>query len=209
MPPPTEAQILSSFLITPASLPTLLPYPKFLSLFPKATHSNPQIKTLYRELQHQRNLDIELVEENIEREVRRGRAVLGGLRRAVLRDRERGARRGLNHDGTQGNEEIDAADAMEIDIDSSLFTQAANLDVVKPHSLETLLPEMESAVNALEAEIEAIEARREALLEEMKATVGELSDLRYGKFARAVSGSGTVKDEVESGLKTLSDVCES
>ena len=85
--PPTEAGILSDFLIAPAPLPSIISLQKFTDLFPRPQRSNPQIKDLYGELKGKRTLDIEHVKRNIAQEVRRGEK----LRRQVIKTRWRGA----------------------------------------------------------------------------------------------------------------------
>lgn len=82
---PTESTILTNFLLPPSPLPTILSLQKFTSLFPKAQRSNPQVKYLYRELQHLRALDIDEVKQNIVREVKVGEK----QRREVIRARRR------------------------------------------------------------------------------------------------------------------------
>ena len=82
---PTESTILTNFLLPPAPLPTILSLQKFTGLFPKAQRSNPQVKYLYRELQHVRALDIDEVKQNIAQEVKIGEK----QRREVVRARRR------------------------------------------------------------------------------------------------------------------------
>jgi hypothetical protein len=80
---PTEATILTNFLLPPASLPAVLTLRKFTSLFPTSQQSNPHIRSLYRDLQYQRGLVVDAVQHNIAVEVKRGNA----QRRAVVRAR--------------------------------------------------------------------------------------------------------------------------
>jgi centromere-localized protein 2 len=70
--PPTESQILSHFLLPPAPLPAVISLSKFTDLFPADVRSNPQIPVLYRELQHQRAIDVDDVKSNISNEVKKG-----------------------------------------------------------------------------------------------------------------------------------------
>jgi Cnl2/NKP2 family protein len=61
----------------------------------------------------------------------------------------------------------------------------------KYHSTTSLLSAMETAVKDLEAEIEGLEKRSKEVMEGMRETVGGMSDLRYGRFARVgVQGQG-------------------
>jgi centromere-localized protein 2 len=68
--PPTESQILTTHLTLPAELPTIISLQDFTNFFPKSVRGNPQIKSLYRDLQHQRSLTIDRVKQNIEAEVK-------------------------------------------------------------------------------------------------------------------------------------------
>ena len=80
--PPSESQILNSFLIPPAPLPVILPPTAFVALFPPSTPS-ASITHLYRLLSHQRALLTDAVKSDIEDEARRGVA----QRRAVVKTR--------------------------------------------------------------------------------------------------------------------------
>jgi centromere-localized protein 2 len=80
---PTEATILSTFLLPPAPLPTIISLKAFTELFPRSQQSSPQIKALYRDLQHQRIKLTDAVTRNIAAEIKRGNE----QRRAVVRAR--------------------------------------------------------------------------------------------------------------------------
>lgn len=54
----------------------------------------------------------------------------------------------------------------------------------------------------MEIEIEKLKTEEAALLESVKQTIGNLSDLRYGKFANA-----NLKNDVLESLATLQEVC--
>ena len=84
-----------------------------------------------------------------------------------------------------------------------LFGATSNLPTSKPHTITTIIPELETAAQDIAAEIEELEREAEKLLEEISAGVGELSDLRYGRFA-----NGQVSDEVLQGLGALETACE-
>ena len=62
---------------------------------------------------------------------------------------------------------------------------------------------MERAAEDIEAEVGRLEEEAEALLEDMKATVGGLSDLRYGRLA-----NGQLREQVLEGLTRLESSCE-
>lgn len=88
---PTEATILSTFLLPPSSLPTIITLKGFTDLFPRSQQSSPKIRSLYRDLQHQRARVTDSVTRNIAAEVKRGNV----QRRAVVRTR----RAAENHGG--------------------------------------------------------------------------------------------------------------
>ncbi len=80
---PTEETILSTFLLNPSSLPTIISLQAFNALFPRLEQSSPEIKRLYRALQYRRTLLTDAVAQDIDLEVKRGNA----QRRAVVRAR--------------------------------------------------------------------------------------------------------------------------
>ena len=89
MPPstPTESSILTTYLLLPADLRTIVTPRQFAALFPKPHSSSPQIPALYRDLETQRAAAVAEVRENIEAEVRRGRKMRAEVAR-VRREAE-------------------------------------------------------------------------------------------------------------------------
>lgn len=83
MAPPSELKILSSYLLVPAQLPTIISLQEFIELFPTKLQSSPHIRTLYRDLQSQRNAIVDSVAVEIEDQVQSGKE----LRRTVARTR--------------------------------------------------------------------------------------------------------------------------
>ena len=81
---PSEATILSNFLLVPAQLTAIISLEEFTALFPRSQRSSPQIRTLYRDLQNQRNEIRDVVAANIENEVKEAKY----LRRAVIKARK-------------------------------------------------------------------------------------------------------------------------
>lgn len=61
---------------------------------------------------------------------------------------------------------------------------------------------MTAAANDLDAEFQDLDKECERMLEELKITIGDLSDLRYGKFANGIDG------KVVSDLENLHNTCE-
>lgn len=84
-PPPTEADLLRRYLLTP-TLPEVVPFSKFTSLFP-ASVSRRHLRTLYLDLQRQRTAQLDKVAAAIDDEVRRSRDIRREMR-AAARDRE-------------------------------------------------------------------------------------------------------------------------
>jgi centromere-localized protein 2 len=66
---------------------------------------------------------------------------------------------------------------------------------------------MLKACSELEAEIEAVEKESQEVLADIKSTIGDLSDLRYGKFNRVSSVSSDLNQEVIQGLARIEDLC--
>ncbi|CEL05343.1 hypothetical protein ASPCAL06461 [Aspergillus calidoustus] len=189
---PSEPSILANFLLAAASLPTIISLKQFTELFPKRLRTHPHIRVLYRELQQLREQDMDIVNENIDREVRQGESQKAELRKSV-------AKTGI--DGAGPN------DRREMDMDVQLFSPtSASSDQV--HSVSSLLSAMETACDSVEHEIAAVDEEAAALLSELNSTVGDLSDLRYGKMHGSV---GATDDEVVSeairGLVNLENAC--
>ncbi|KAK6597623.1 cnl2 nkp2 family protein [Botrytis cinerea] len=176
--PPTEQKILTTFLLPPSSLPQIISLASFTLLFPRSVQSSPAIRTLYRDLQHQRAQTIDNVSAEIEQEVRRGKA----MERAIVRSR-------------RADERVVEDDEVGIERAHSSNIQPP---IIHPHSLHSILPPLETAIEDLEDEIARIDAESEELLKEMKNTVGELSDLRYGRLANP-----GIREQVLEGLERV------
>lgn len=67
---------------------------------------------------------------------------------------------------------------------------------------------MAQACSDIEAEIADLEAEADAVLADIKTTIGDLSDLRYGRFARAPGAKEDLGQEVLAGLQKLTAICE-
>lgn len=80
---PTEQSILTNYLLAPAQLPTIMSLQEFTALFPRKLQSSPRIRSLYRDLQSQRNAVVDHVAAEIEQEAKRGKE----MRRAVIRSK--------------------------------------------------------------------------------------------------------------------------
>lgn len=189
---PSEAYILSSFLLSPASLPTVISLQQFTELFPKRLRSHPHIKTLYRELQEIREQDVNVVNVNIDQETKDGKKQKEELRRSVMKS---------------GVEDMDDHDRREMDMDVQLFGQKTNVASSEDyHSVSSLLSEMESACTSIERDISRIDQDAASIMSELNMTVGDLSDLRYGKMQGPGSADDVV-DQAIQGLANLEDAC--
>ncbi|KAJ5585538.1 uncharacterized protein N7459_005338 [Penicillium hispanicum] len=188
---PSEESILSNFLLSPAPLPTVLSLQKFTELFPKRLRNHPHIRTLYRELQQVREHDMDRVNENIDQEIQQGERQKAELRKASL---------------TAGVEAANEDEQREMDLDIHLFGQnsARSEDC---HSVASLLVEMEAACANLEREIADVDREAASVLAGLKTTVGDLSDLRYGKLQGPAGTANTLVDETIKGLQNLEDAC--
>ncbi|KAL4780732.1 Ctf8-domain-containing protein [Aspergillus varians] len=189
---PSETSILSNFLLSAASLPTVMSLQQFTELFPKRLRSHPHIRVLYRELQQLREQDMDIVSENIDKEVRQGESQKAELRKSI-------AETGV--DGADTNSQ------REMDMDVQLFgpTSVPSNDY---HSVSGLLSAMETACAGIESEIAGVDTEAATILSELNSTVGEMSDLRYGKMHSAVGATDEeVVSEAIQGLNNLEDAC--
>jgi centromere-localized protein 2 len=67
---------------------------------------------------------------------------------------------------------------------------------------------MDDACSDVMKEIAKMEEESETLLADIKATIGDLSDLRTGRFSKT-PGSGTeLGQDVLEGLKRLEQICD-
>jgi centromere-localized protein 2 len=60
----------------------------------------------------------------------------------------------------------------------------------------------------LEEEIKAMELEAAAVLEDIRTTVGDLSDLRYGRFSRMPGVGDELGKETLASLKKLEQMCD-
>jgi centromere-localized protein 2 len=133
--PPTESQILSTFLLPPSSLRSLISLKTFTNLFPQPQRKNPQIPYLYRELHHQRGLVVDQITRNIAEEVKSGEA----QRREVVKARRRDEREELKLLGEHDKDERDMEVAVCLRIattarDRRLIPTALRPNVQPPHT---------------------------------------------------------------------------
>ena len=188
---PTESSILSNFLLSPAPLPTLMSLQQFTELFPKRLRSHPHIRALYRELQEIREHDMDLVNGNIDKEVHQGESQKAELRKSI-------AKTGV--DGLTSN------DQREMDMDVQLFGQTSSTSDY--HSASSLLDAMEKACSDIGHQVAEMDEEATLILSKLNNTVGDLSDLRYGKMQGPAGTSGEdMVNEAIRGLSNLEDAC--
>ncbi|EED24448.1 conserved hypothetical protein [Talaromyces stipitatus ATCC 10500] len=190
---PSEESILSNFLLSPASLPTIISLQKFTELFPKRLQSHPQIRVLYRELQELRAQDMDMITEHILDEVKASEQQKVDLLQAAKAS-------GVHGFGDSENRETN--------LDLEFFGQASTTQQVEYHSSSSLLAEMESACAALEQETAAVEQEATSTLSTVKKIVSDLSDLRYGKLNKSGITPEEYAGEVVRGLHGLQDACD-
>ncbi|KAI0161431.1 Cnl2/NKP2 family protein-domain-containing protein [Xylariaceae sp. FL1272] len=181
---PTEGTILRNYLLLPSRLPTIISLQEFTSLFPKSQQASPQVRALYRDLQHQRNALVDAVSASIDAEVKQGKA----LRRTIIKTKREGTR----------DDQDD-----EIDIERALFGSTSTTLTPKRHSLMSIMPELDSAVNDLENEIQTLQEEEFALLDSIRQIAGDMSDLRYGRLSNS-----NVARETLDGLRGIQETCK-
>lgn len=189
---PSEAFILSSFLLSPASLHTVVSLQQFTEMFPKRLRSHPHVKALYRELQEIREQDIDQVNGNIDTETKNGVQQKEELRKSVTKT---------------GIDDMNDHDRKEMDMDTQLFGRTSAASPEDYHSVSSLLSEMESASTSVERDISDIDQEAAKILSELNTTTSELSDLRYGKMQGPAGNADEVVDQAIKGLANLEDAC--
>jgi centromere-localized protein 2 len=204
---PTEKKILTSFLLPPAPLSVILPLSRFTTLFPVRHRSNRQIPLLYRDLQYTRALDTDHVASNIAAEAKRGE----GMAREVVRTRRRdelGVGAGFDAGlGEEADREMLIEGWVEQERSGALVGEGPGKGRV--HTVASVIPAMEKACRDLEEEIAELETEAMREMAGIDAILGDLTDLRYGKFALpVVEGEKELGGDVLEGLAGLREGCE-
>ncbi|KAJ6779611.1 hypothetical protein PWT90_05625 [Aphanocladium album] len=179
----TEAELLTSFLLTPARLPSIITFAQFLALFPASAHGSPLLRSLYRDLQEQRARVLDRVAAAVDVEAQRGGQV---IRREVARQRR---------------EEVDWEVDGEVEMDRALFASDSAAKKSK-HTLDSILPELDGASGAIEAEIAKLQQQEADLKEAIANTINDLGSLRTGDFTNP-----ELPNQVLDGLEKLQDIC--
>ncbi|KAH6622777.1 Cnl2/NKP2 family protein-domain-containing protein [Chaetomium tenue] len=178
---PTEQIILRNYLLVPAQLPAIISLQEFVALFPRQLQSSPRIRTLYRDLQSQRNAVVDDVAGQVEQEAKHGKA----MRRAVIRSKREA-------------EEQEQDEEVEIERMLGNWSEPRHAK----HTLASILPDMEGAISGIEAELQLLEEEEASLLTSVQQTLGAMSDLRYGRLANS-----QLPEQVLDGLGNLQEIC--
>ncbi|KAK7525079.1 Cnl2/NKP2 family protein-domain-containing protein [Phyllosticta citriasiana] len=197
--PHTETSILSDFLLRPAPLTNVITLQQFIDLFPRAQASNPAIPRLYRELQHQRATDIDDVKRFIAGEAKRGEQQA----RQIAKRRRKEERGELEEAGLTPDERLD------VQMDEDLYGPSG-ASFARRHGKRTiadLLQVMEEAERDLDTEIGEMEKEAQAILGDIRKSVDDLSDLRYGKFPKPAAGGEELGQDTVETLKQLQAIC--
>jgi centromere-localized protein 2 len=67
---------------------------------------------------------------------------------------------------------------------------------------------MEQASAEIEAQIATMEAESTAVLAQIRSSIGDLSDLRYGRFAKTPGAGEGIRKDVLTTLKRLASACD-
>ncbi|ATY66022.1 Kinetochore subunit NKP2 [Cordyceps militaris CM01] len=180
---PTEAELLTSFLLDPARLPNIMTLEQFRALFPREVRAAPPVRSLFLDLAAQRGQAIDTVAAAIELEAQRGGPA---IRRAVARQRRE-----------EVNWEVDG----EVEMDRALFGSDSAAKKSK-HTLSSILPELDGAAGAVETEIAKLRQQEAELKEAIARTITDLGDLRTGTLANE-----QLPNEVLDGLENLQEIC--
>jgi centromere-localized protein 2 len=130
------------------------------------------------------------VNESIDNEIKQGEKQRAELRKAIQAT----------------GVEASNSEQREMDMDLHLFGQPPTLPG-DYHSVASLLAEMEAASAIIEHEIAGIDQEAAKILAQLNTTVGDMSDLRYGKLQGPAGTAEDVAGEAIKGLQNLEDVC--
>lgn len=181
----TEAQILRSYLLNPASFTTIITFEEFQDLFPTSQQTHPQVRLLYRDLQFLRTVDTDLIEENITKECRDGERQRRELYRALHQQSN------LNPD---------------VQMDDVLYGQTGSVPKRKTrHTKDSLLKEMDETIRYLEVDALVVKREADKLLVTMREKLGKLSSARNDHKARSSDAENRDEAEVVKSLKRLED----
>ncbi|KAF2666867.1 hypothetical protein BT63DRAFT_321333 [Microthyrium microscopicum] len=188
---PTESSILRAFLLVPAPLSVQISLEQFTEWFPAQYQSSEDIEVLYRILQNQIQQDIDEVGENIAAEAKRGKKQMREVK--VSRATEHQAR-------------VESLDIQDIHMDMELRDETQRHSVLgEAHDQESIIPAMAAACKQLEQEIIDTEEAARVALQDIQATVGELSDLRYGRLPK--TGNEPLGTDIVQRLHRLEKIC--
>lgn len=80
---PTEYEVLTHYLVQPASLESIITFSSYAERFPPSQRDSPSVRALWADLVAQREKILDEVRQNIEREIEQGKI----MKREVLKAR--------------------------------------------------------------------------------------------------------------------------
>ncbi|KAI9869707.1 MAG: hypothetical protein M1830_005196 [Pleopsidium flavum] len=102
---------------------------------------------------------------------------------------------------------MEGIDVREIEMETELCGPTSNLPTANPHTLTSILSEMTQACTDIEAEIAAIDQETQSIIDQIKGTVGGLSDLRYGRLNKSAGTANKASEEILLGMERLEELC--
>jgi centromere-localized protein 2 len=205
----TESSLLANFLLPPAPLAISLSLQQFTELFPKSRQEDATIPSLYRELQKQRAQDIERVKQNIAAEIKHGEL----QQRHIRRIRRTRLRQELGGDtaelALEAKVRVFLYAKYSSDWPNQLYPEHVSEQQREAHTVESLIPEMEQASEDMEEEVAEMEKEAQIILADIQTTIGDLSDLRYGRFSKTPGATGCdLSTEVLESLRRIQQLCD-
>ncbi|KAI9833406.1 MAG: hypothetical protein M1826_007504 [Phylliscum demangeonii] len=208
--PPDERGLLSTFLLERAPMREFLTAEQFADLFPHSQRNHPHLRPLYHELQLARALVVDEVERKIAAEVRRGER----QRREVVLARRRADRQHQRHQpepqehDPHGPDHDEARQARrEGEMEIELFGPTADFPTSAPHTLRSVVVEMEHACRDVQAEIEQIDAEADEILNGARATVERLEEWQRGRGAALDALDASKVTQTLEHLRRLREQC--
>jgi centromere-localized protein 2 len=86
--------------------------------------------------------------------------------------------------------------------------EPSDLILSEVHNERSIVPSMTAACGDIEQQILAIEQETAEALEDIKQTVGNLSDLRYGRLPKVAGSEDSLAEETIDALRRLEQVAQ-
>jgi centromere-localized protein 2 len=199
-----QSSLLGNFLLPPAPLAVSLPLQEFIDLFPKSRRDDVTIPVLYRELQKQRSQDIERVKQNIAAEFKLGEAQQRHIRRVRQVRRQQHTETDLGELAMDLKVQPLLVSSKHITKSRQLFPEHAGERHHRVHNGQTLAPEMARASKEIKEELAEMEEQAQSMLKTLGMSIGDFSDLRYGRFTKTPGGTDDdLANEVIESLRRI------